>query len=95
MGGGWNYKRLRLLAHKHQTISQMKMEQFKEKLQKEEKKFPSCQGTFDDCPQGEIDPEDMPKACRMCPEYHKISSKEIESAVRKKTKKKRYGLLSK
>lgn len=92
MGGGWNYKRLRQLGHKYRTLSEMKASQFKEK---QEKKFPSCQGTFDDCPQGEIDPEDMPKACRMCPEYHKISSKEIESAVRKKTKKKRYGLLLK
>jgi len=31
-------------------------------------KYPSCRGTFDDCP-SEIDPNSVAHVCKMCPIY--------------------------
>ena len=68
MGGGWNYKRLRQLSHKHRNLSQME-----EAKRLEQHPYPKCRGTFTDCPIEqefqeaiEKDKANPPDRCKEC-----------------------------
>lgn len=63
MGGSWNYARLRQLAHKHRTYSDMKEDQ---DFEKKGNKFPDCKGLFDNCP----DVVDIKNPCESCKKCH-------------------------
>lgn len=65
---GWNYRRLRQTHHKHRNLSQLQ-----EAERMEQKPYPTCRGTFTDCPTQqdfeeaiEKDKTNPPDRCKEC-----------------------------
>ncbi len=88
MGGGWNYKRLRMLHHNYRNQLEMQLDQLRKKV---EKKYPECVGSYKDCPKEITDVNNPPEQCKKCPKYHEWEMSKVKEKRKDSGPKGAYG----